>query len=158
MTRDKTHIVAMTGSYFRGDAEAVLHPEDESKFDTVTYTYYEQLNGYEHLKQLDIGYYFYSGSYTDEIMQVLNPNEKTILHIPNVNSRESSKDKIREVEHIIEELGEWQGIDPQTGFQLVKTADGKILKIADLVDDDPSKRDRVAAALKDSAHKIIAIM
>ena len=43
---------------------------------------------------------------TDTIMQVLNPNEKTILHIPNVNSRESTKDKIREVEHIIEELGE----------------------------------------------------
>jgi superfamily II DNA or RNA helicase len=31
MTRDKTHILAMTGSYFRGDAVAVLHPEDESK-------------------------------------------------------------------------------------------------------------------------------
>ncbi|MBW4551792.1 MAG: DEAD/DEAH box helicase [Aphanocapsa sp. GSE-SYN-MK-11-07L] len=153
MTRDKTHIVAMTGSYFRGDAVAVLHPEDESRFDTVTYTYYEQLNGYQYLKQLDIGYYFYAGNYTDEIMQVLNPNEKTILHIPNVNSRESTKDKIREVEHIIEELGEWQGTDPQTGFQLVKTADGKMLKIADLVDDDPAKRDKVANALKDSTHK-----
>lgn len=153
MTRDKTHIVAMTGSYFRGDAEAVLHPEDESKFDTVTYTYYEQLNGYQYLKQLDIGYYFYAGSYTDEIMQVLNPTQKTILHIPNVNSRESTKDKIREVEHILEELGEWQGIDPQTGFQLVKTADGTILKIADLVDDDPNKRDKVAAALKDPSQK-----
>ena len=153
MTRDKTHIVAMTGSYFRGDAEAVLHPDDESKFDTVTYTYYEQLNGYQYLKQLDIGYYFYAGSYTDEIMQVLNPNEKTILHIPNVNSRESTKDKIREVEHIIEELGDWQGTDPQTGFQLVKTTDGTILKIADLVDDDPAKRDKVATALKDPAQK-----
>ncbi len=153
MARDKTHIIAMTGSYFRGDAVAVLHPDDESKFDTVTYTYYEQLNGYQYLKQLDIGYYFYAGSYTDEIMQVLNPKEKTILHIPNVNSRESTKDKIREVEHIIEELGEWQGTDPQTGFQLVKTADGNVLKIADLVDDDPSKRDKVAAALKDPAHK-----
>jgi superfamily II DNA or RNA helicase len=153
MIRDKVHIVAMTGSYFRGDAEAVLHPDDEARFDTVTYTYYEQLNGYQYLKQLDIGYYFYSGSYTDEIMQVLNPHEKTILHIPNVNSRESTKDKIREVEHIIDELGEWQGIDPDTGFQLVKTNDGKILKIADLVDDDPGKRDRVANALKDSTHK-----
>lgn len=153
MTRDKTHIVAMTGSYFRGDAEAVLHPDDESKFDTVTYTYYEQLNGYQYLKQLDIGYYFYSGSYTDEIMQVLNPQEKTILHIPNVNSRESTKDKIREVEHILDELGEWQGTDAQTGFQLVKIADGTILKIADLVDDDPAKRDKVATALKDSAQK-----
>lgn len=153
MARDKTHIIAMTGSYFRGDAEAVLHPEDESRFDTVTYTYYEQLNGYQYLKQLDIGYYFYAGSYTDEIVRVLNPNEKTILHIPNVNSRESTKDKIREVEHIIEELGEWQGTDPETGFQLVKTADGTILKIADLVDDDPTKRDRVATALKDPDHK-----
>ena len=153
MTRDKTHIVAMTGSYFRGDAEAVLHPEDESKFDTITYTYYEQLNGYQYLKHLDIGYYFYAGNYTDTIMQVLNPKEKTILHIPNVNSRESTKDKIREVEHIIEELGEWQGTDPKTGFQLVKIADGKMLKIADLVDDDSTKRDKVATALKDPTQK-----
>jgi len=153
MTRDKSHIVAMTGSYFRGDAEAVLHPEDEAKFETVTHTYYEQLNGYQYLKQLDIGYYFYAGNYTDEIMRVLNPKEKTILHIPNVNSRESTKDKIREVEHIIEALGEWQGVDTTTGFQLVKTADGTVIKIADLVDDDPNKRDKVATALKDPTQK-----
>ena len=123
--RGKTHIVAMTGSYFRGDAEAVLAPSDESKFDTVTYTYYEQLNGYEYLKQLDIGYFFYSGPYVDDILNVLDPAEKTIIHIPNVNSRESTKDKMREVEHIIEALGEWQGIDPATGFQLVKRPDGR---------------------------------
>lgn len=153
IARDKVHIVAMTGSYFRGDAEAVLAPTDESRFDTVTYTYYEQLNGYEYLKQLDIGYFFYSGSYVDSILEVLDPNEKTIVHIPNVNSRESTKDKIREVEHIIEELGDWQGTDPETGFQLVKTSSGKVLRIADLVDDDASKRDRVSAALKDSSQK-----
>ena len=153
MARDKTHLVAMTGSYFRGDAEAVLHPDDESKFDTVTYTYYEQLNGYQYLKQLDIGYYFYAGGYTDEILNVLNPGEKTILHIPNVNSRESTKGKIREVEHIIEELGDWQGADPTTGFQLVKIKGGKVLKIADLVDDDPAKREKVSTALRDAAQK-----
>ena len=153
IARDRVHLVAMTGSYFRGDAEAVLTPQDEAKFDTVTYTYYEQLNGYEHLKQLDIGYFFYSGSYADDILKVLDPAEKTIIHIPNVNSRESTKDKIREVEHIIEALGEWQGADPATGFQLVKTADGRLLRIADLVDDDPAKRDRVSAALKDPAQK-----
>jgi hypothetical protein len=106
IARGRTHIVAMTGSYFRGDAEAVLAPQDESKFDTVTYTYYEQLNGYEYLKQLDIGYFFYSGPYVDDILNVLDPTEKTIIHIPNVNSRESTKDKMREVEHIIEALGE----------------------------------------------------
>jgi superfamily II DNA or RNA helicase len=105
IARDKVHVVATTGSYFRGDAEAVLTPQDEAKFDTVTYTYFEQLNGYEFLKQLDIGYFFYSGSYTDDILNVLDPSEKTIVHIPSVNSRESTKDKIREVEHIIEELG-----------------------------------------------------
>lgn len=153
IARDKVHIVAMTGSYFRGDAEAVLAPQDESKFDTVTYTYYEQLNGYEYLKELDIGYYFYSGPYADDILKVLNPDEKTIIHIPNVNSRESTKDKIKEVEHIIEELGEWQGADPATGFQLVKRTDGRVLRIADLVDDDVSKRDRVSTALKDPAQK-----
>ncbi|HEC60026.1 hypothetical protein LCGC14_1137060 [marine sediment metagenome] len=153
LERDKVHLVAMTGSYFRGDAEAVLAPEDESKFDTVTYTYYEQLNGYEYLKNLDIGYFFYSGPYSNDILKVLNVGEKTIIHIPNVNSRESTKDKIREVEHIIEELGEWQGIDPETGFQLVKTSSGRILKIADLVDDDQIKRDRVSAALKDPSQK-----
>jgi superfamily II DNA or RNA helicase len=151
--RNKVHMVAMTGSYFRGDAEAVLHPEDESKFETVTYTYYEQLSGYTYLKQLDIGYYFYSGSYVDEILSVLNPNEKTIIHIPNVNSKESTKDKHKEVDHIIEMLGEWEGPDPQTGFQRVKTSDGKTLLIADLVDDEPTKRDKVSAALKDPSQK-----
>ncbi|MGE0116463.1 MAG: DEAD/DEAH box helicase [Dongiaceae bacterium] len=153
ITRDRVHIVAMTGSYFRGDAVPVLAPQDEAKFDTVTYTYYEQLNGYEYLKQLDIGYFFYAGSYVDDILRVLDPVEKTIVHIPNVNARESTKDKIREVEDIIGELGEWQGIDATTGFQLVKTTGGRILRIADLVDDDSSKRNRVVAALKDSAQK-----
>jgi len=153
IARGKTHIVAMTGSYFRGDAEAVLAPSDEAKFESVTYTYYEQLNGYEYLKQLDIGYFFYSGPYVDDILNVLDPGEKTIIHIPNVNSRESTKDKMREVEHIIEVLGEWRGIDPATGFQLVKRPDGRVLRIADLVDDDAAKRDRVAAALKNPAQK-----
>ena len=153
MARDKAHIVAMTGSYFRGDAESVLVPEDEARFETVTYTYYEQLNGYEHLKQLDIGYFFYTGSYADDILKVLDLGEKTIVHIPSVNSRESTKDKIREVEHILEELGDWKGADPETGFQLVKTSDGRVLRIADLVDDNPARRDRVAAALRDPVQK-----
>jgi len=153
ISRGRTHIVAMTGSYFRGDAEAVLGPQDEAKFDTVTYTYYEQLNGYQYLKQLDISYFFYSGPYVDDILSVLGPAEKTIIHIPNVNSRESTKDKMREVEHIIEALGEWQGVQAATGFQLVKTPAGRVLRIADLVDDDATKRDRVSTALKDPAQK-----
>lgn len=147
------HLVAMTGSYFRGDAVRVLAPEDEQKFAVVTYTYYEQLNGYEFLKSLDIGYFFYSGSYLDDILKVLDPSLKTIVHIPNVNSRESTKDKIEEANKIMSALGNWQGMDAATGFQLIKTADNRVLRVADLVDDDPARRDRVIAALKDPAHK-----
>ncbi|MBT9444645.1 MAG: DEAD/DEAH box helicase [Hyphomonadaceae bacterium] len=153
IARDKVHLVAMTGSYFRGDAVPVLMPEDEAKFVTVTYTYYEQLNGYEHLKSLDIGYFFYSGRYLDAIMKVLDPAKKTILHIPSVNSRESTGDKLKEVNEILDALGTWKGEDPATGFQLIELSDGRIIKVADLVDDDGAKRDHVVASLKDPAHK-----
>jgi len=153
IARGRVHVVAMTGSYFRGDAEAVLAPSDESKFQTVTYTYYEQLNGYEYLKRLDIGYFFYSGSYVDDILKVLDPTEKTIVHIPNVNSRESTQDKLREVEAILNALGTWEGADPATGFQLVRRSDDRVLRIADLVDDEPTKRNRVMTSLKDPAQK-----
>ncbi len=152
--RDKVHLVAMTGSYFRGDAVPVLMPEDEAKFETVTYTYYEQLNGYEHLKSLNIGYFFYTGRYLGAIEAVLDPSRKTIVHIPSVNSRESTKDKIKEVEEIMEYLGDWKGADPVTGFHLVALLDGRTIKIADLVDDsDQVKRAKVLAALKNPAHK-----
>lgn len=153
IARDRVHVVAMTGSYFRGDAVPILLPENEAKFDTITYTYYEQLNGYKYLKTLDIGYFFYSGSYADDILKVLDPAEKTIVHIPSVNSRESTKDKHQEVEHIIDALGDWQGTDDATGFQLVKTPEGRVLKIADLVDDEAVKRDKVSSALKDPTQK-----
>src|SRR3546814_18140146 len=92
---DKVHIVAMTGSYFRGDAEAVLIPEAEAKFDRVTYTYYEQLNGYEYLKTLDIGSYLYSGSYADDILNALDPAEKTNVPNPNVTSRQRTSEERR---------------------------------------------------------------
>ena len=154
ITRDKVHLVAMTGSYFRGDSEAVLNAADEAKFETVTYTYYEQLNGYLWLKSLDIGYFFYTGRYVDAIVKVLDPALKTIVHIPNVNARESLKDKEREVNEIMSALGDWQGIDPATGFHMVKAIDGRILKVADLVDDsDAAKRSRVLTALKDPTQK-----
>ncbi|MBU2806287.1 DEAD/DEAH box helicase [Acidithiobacillus ferridurans] len=154
IARDKVHLVAMTGSYFRGDSEAVLAPADEARFETITYTYYEQLNGYSWLKSLDIGYFFYTGRYVDAVAKVLDPALKTIVHIPNVNSRESLQDKEREVNEIMQALGEWKGIDPATGFHQIQTTNGCTLKVADLVDDsDPARRSRVLAALKDPAQK-----
>ena len=154
IARDKVHMVAMTGSYFRGDSEAVLAPADEARFETVTYTYYEQLNGYNWLKSLDIGYFFYTGRYVDAVAKVLDPVLKTIVHIPNVNARESLKDKEREVNEIMNSLGDWKGIDPATGFHQIQTKEGRILKVADLVDDtDLAMRSSVLAALKDPAQK-----
>lgn len=154
ISRDKVHLVAMTGSYFRGDSEAVLAPAEEAKFETVTYTYYEQLNGYRWLKALDIGYFFYTGKYVDAVAKVLDPALKTIIHIPNVNARESLKDKEREVNEIMSALGDWQGVDPNTGFHLIRTHDGRTLKLADLVDDsDAARRSKVLAALKDPLQK-----
>jgi cytochrome c5 len=154
IARDKVHLVAMTGSYFRGDSEAVLAPADEARFETITYTYYEQLNGYRWLKSLDIGYFFYTGRYVEAVEKVLDPALKTIVHIPNVNARESLKDKEREVNEIMHALGEWKGIDPATGFHQIQTPSGRVLKVADLVDDsDLAQRSRVLAALKDPAQK-----
>ncbi len=154
IARDKVHIVAMTGSYFRGDAEAVLAPQDENRFETVTYTYYEQLNGYDFLKSLDIGYFFYTDRYVDAIEKVLDPSLKTIVHIPNVNSRESLQDKIKEVNEIMNTLGEWKGVDPATGFHMIELPTGRVIKVADLVDDsDAPKRTRVLTALKDPAQR-----
>jgi len=148
------HLVAMTGSYFRGDTVAVLAPQDENRFETVTYTYYEQLNGYTYLKSLEIGYFFYTGRYLDAIAKVLDPALKTIVHIPNVNSRESLQDKYKEVEEVMEALGTWKGVDPTTGFHLVERSDGSVLKVADLVDDsDATKRAKVLNSLKDPAQK-----
>ncbi|MGB0906776.1 MAG: DEAD/DEAH box helicase [Maricaulaceae bacterium] len=155
LDRDKVHVVAMTGSYFRGDSVPVLAAEDEARFETVTYTYYEQLNGYDYLKTLDIGYSFYSGDYIDAVPQAFIEDRKTIIHIPNVNAREAGRyDKYRSAEMIMGHLGEWQGRDPETGFQLVKRADGKILRVANLVDDDPNLRSQVVNALKDPAQKM----
>lgn len=154
INRDKAHLVAMTGSYFRGDSEAVLAPAEEAKFETVTYTYYEQLNGYQWLKALDIGYFFYTGPYVDAVTKVLDPALKTIVHIPNVNARESLKDKEREVNEIMSALGDWHGVDPVTGFHLIETKDSRTLKVADLVDDsDAARRSKVLNALKDPAQK-----
>jgi superfamily II DNA or RNA helicase len=150
MGSSNAHITAMTGSYFRGDSNAVLMPEDEAKFTPVTYTYYEQLNNYKYLKTLGIGHHFYQGKYIDAIGEVLDTDKKTIVHIPNVNSAESSKDKYEEVGHIIDIMGEFVKRCEDTGIIHVRRKDGKVLKVADLVEDDEKDRQRVTKFLRES--------
>ncbi|SHM67310.1 Superfamily II DNA or RNA helicase, partial [Roseovarius litoreus] len=151
LAREKAHVMAMTGSYFRGDSVPVLRPEDEARFKSITYSYYEQLEGYEHLKSLGISYSFYRGRYISAIPDVLDTDRKTIIHIPHRGSAEAFGEKHDEVGLIMGAIGEHVGRDPDTGFDLVKRAsDGKVLKIADLVDDGDG-RSRVKAALQAEA-------
>lgn len=135
MTKTSAHVIAMTGSYFRGDSVPVLSVEDEKKFDRVVYTYYEQLNGYKYLKSLGIDYAFYEGNWLDAVPKLLDLDKKTIIHIPNVNSKESSGDKLNEVGQLIDYIGERVARDPKTGIITVKSTNGKSLRIADLVSD-----------------------
>lgn len=149
MNKSTAHIIAMTGSYFRGDSVPILTPENEAKFTKVTYNYYEQLNGYNFLKSLGIGYHFYTGKYTSAIIDILDTDKKTILHIPNVNSGESTKQKHNEVDFIIDAIGDIIKQDSDTGVIHVKRhTDGKVLKVADLVEDNPRERDKIVNYLR----------
>lgn len=152
MQNSTAHVIAMTGSYFRGDQVPILTPEMESKFTQVTYTYYEQLNGYKYLKSLGLGYHFYQGRYFDALKEVLDTKKKTIIHIPNVNSRESSKDKYSEVDRILELIGTYESKDPKTGIMTVRAEDNRLLKIADLVTDG-SERPLIMEYLRNIKHK-----
>jgi len=148
INKSSAHIVAMTGTYFRGDSIPILLPEDETKFTKITYNYYEQLNGYTYLKSLGIGYHFYQGRYTSAIMEVLDLDKKTILHIPNVNSVESTGDKDAEVGFILDAIGDIVKQDIKTGVIYVERKDnGKILKVADLVEDNPIERNKIDSYL-----------
>ncbi len=141
MRRSSAHVVAMTGSYFRGDCVPILSPEAEQKFAVVTYTYYEQLNGYKYLKSLGLGYHFYRGQYLDALADVLDLSKKTIIHIPSVNSRESTKKKLNELDRILDIMGTVESVDQDTGIINVRTRDGRMLKVADLVNDGPKRVD-----------------
>lgn len=149
MNNSTGHIVAMTGSYFRGDGIPVLRQEDEARFYPVTYNYYQQLNGYQYLKNLVLGYHFYRGNYLDHIDEVLDTRKKTIIHIPSVNARASTgKGKYAETEDIMRAIGKVERKDYDTCIYNVRTQDGRLLKVADLVEDDPQERNRVQGYLQ----------
>lgn len=154
MNNTTGHIVAMTGSYFRGDGVPVLRAEDEARFYPVTYNYYQQLNGYKYLKNLVLGYHFYHGTYLEHINEVLDTTKKTIIHIPQTNSRAATGiGKHGETDYIIRCIGTRVGHDYNKNIIKVKTPDGRILKVADLVEDDLNYRNKVQAYLQNMKKK-----
>jgi len=154
MNNSTGHIVAMTGSYFRGDGIPVLRAEDEARFFPITYNYYQQLNGYKYLKNLVLGYHFYHGSYLDHIAEVLDTRKKTIIHIPSVNQRAATgMGKYQETSEIIKVIGTIDHKDYNTGIYYVKTDDGRMLKVADLVEDEQKERNMVQGYLQNIRHR-----
>lgn len=150
MAETNAHVLAMTGSYFRGDCVAVLSPSDERRFEKVTYNYYEQLNGYKYLKSLGIGFHFYNGVYLNALKdpKVLDLNKKMIIYIPNVNSSESTKEKLMEVDQILGCIGTYQFMD-DCGIYHLKAEDGREIRVADLVNDtDYEQREKVMSYLR----------
>jgi len=150
MAETNAHILAMTGSYFRGDCVAVLSPSDERRFVKVTYNYYEQLNGYQYLKSLGIGFHFYNGVYLNALKdpKVLDLNKKTIIYIPNVNSSESTKEKLMEVDQILSCIGKYLFMD-ECGIYHLEAEDGREIRVADLVNDtDYEQREKVMSYLR----------
>ena len=144
MNNSTGHIVAMAGSYCRGDGSPMLRAEDEARFYPVTYNYYQQHNGYQHLKNLILGYHFYKGVNVDHISEVLDTSRKTIIHIPATNSRAATaKGKYTEVAEIMQLMVEELEQDYNQGIYTLRTKDGRLLKVADLVEDDPKTRNRV---------------
>ena len=144
------HILAMTSSYFRGDAVPVMRPEDEALFQpTINYNYYQQLNGYQYLKSLGIGYSFFQGNYLSAIPEVLDTTKKTLIHIPHPNSKTGAfMNKHDQVAEIIKYIGEVVDKDFNNYLYKVKTADGRILTVGDLVEDSKEQRDALQSYLQ----------
>ena len=149
MNDTSAHILAMTGSYFRGDAVPVMRPEDEARFQpTINYNYYQQLSGYTYLKSLGIGYQFFTGKYISAIPEALDTTKKTLIHIPNVNSKTAYASKYDEAADIINCIGEIVATDYEHHIYHVQTPDGRILKVGDLVEDEQSRREALQAYLQ----------
>lgn len=142
LNQTSAHILAMTGTYFRGDAIPILRPEDEIKFQpTISYNYYQQLNGYKYLKSLGIGYHFFQGNYLSAIPEVLDTTKKTLIHIPRPNSKPGAfMNKYDQVAEIIKYIGEIETTDYNNFIYNVRTSDGRLLKVGNLVEDNEAQR------------------
>ena len=149
MNQTDAHILAMTGSYFRGDGTPVLRLEDETRFVPVQFNYYDQLNGYRYLKTLQLGYHFYKGHYLSALDKVLNTRQKTLIHIPVTNSKAAGAyDKFEQVKQIMDLVGNFVDEDFNTNIVTYKTKDGRLVKIADLVNPDADHRNHVQGYLQ----------
>ena len=149
MNNTNAHVLAMTGSFFRGDGVPVLRPEDEARFTPVQFNYYDQLNGYKYLKSLGLGYHFYRGHYLSALDKVLDTTQKTLIHIPVTGAKAAGAfDKYEQVKQIIDLIGSQVDEDYYTNIITVKTKDGRLLKVADLVNDDVDHRNHVQGYLQ----------
>src|SRR5690606_11434778 len=71
----------------------------------------------------------------------------TIIHIPSVNAAESTKEKMLEVDTLLDHIGAYEKTDAN-GIIYVKDKSGRTIKIADLVNDNPFEREKVVTYLR----------
>lgn len=157
LKNENTHVLAMTGSYFRGDENALLRPEHEELFHPVVFTYYEQLQGYKYLKTLQIGHHFYPpmkgndvNAYLAGIRELYKHNEKTIIHIPHANSKESA-DKLAEYDAISDVIGDFVHYEEDTGFAILRCHQTGQHKVVVNLVEEGRRRDLVMSSLRNKA-------
>jgi len=98
---------------------AVLAPQDEDRFAKVTYTYYEQLNGYQYLKSLDIGYSSTRPVSGRHYEGARSGSEDDCSH-PECELAREPEGQAQRSEEIMDALGEWKYVDPETGFHVIE--------------------------------------
>ena len=85
---------------------------------------------------------------------MLDTTKKTIIHIPSVNARASTGlGKYAETDEIMKKIGTLEYKDYNTGIYHLRTQDGRLLKVADLVEDDMKERNMVQGYLQRMKHK-----
>ena len=104
-----------------------------------------------------------SGNYLTAILDVLDTHKKTLIHIPHPNSKTGAfMNKHDQVAEIIKFIGEIVDRDYDNYLYKVRTADGRILTVGDLVEDSKEQRDALQSYLqrmnsRDSLDILIAL-
>lgn len=143
MGRKSVHIGLATASFFRGDRMSLLTEKTQKQFRRFDLPVDEYLKSMEHLESFSFDFVLCGPNFTKAI-EVLAKHRrgKDIVYIPHPMSKDSTGNKHKEVEGIVEKYKKVYGgrLVNQDGLTLLCRKDGDF-KIVNLVEDRTS-RDR----------------
>jgi hypothetical protein len=134
-----------TASFFRGDRKGLLTQEMEKQFSRYNLPYDTYLKSMENLESFGFDFLICGYDYIKGIELLIKQRKgKDIIYIPHPNSQHSTRDKCREVEHIINKYKAVHGeIEKRTEDGLTVLEKGaNTFKIIDLVDDHSFRRNQ----------------